>query len=129
MTFVVEEMIHKQIILDLTIRTLERDRKQLTNFKMQRAFELWFDSKILELQNDLKEVKRELGKNGAKLQGEKKLDELLTEYTYICRGIVYTRNYMHIALKNWTEEEVKRLLGLDYRTVESAIKGNKKPLK
>ncbi|HCG4535582.1 TPA: hypothetical protein NJY08_004427 [Salmonella enterica subsp. enterica serovar Typhi str. AG3] len=126
MNFEIEEMIHRQIILDLTIRTMERDRKQLASFKMQRAFEMWFESKIFELHNELKEVKSKLGKMGAKLQGEKKLDELMTEYTFVIRGTAYQRNYMHIALKNWTEEEVKRILGLEYKTVQSGQ--NKKPL-
>jgi len=126
MNFEVEEMIHRQIILDLTIRTLERDRNFISELKMQRAFEMWFESKIHELHNELKEVKTRMGKMGAKLQDAKKLDELMTEYTFVVKGNVYKRNYMNIALRNWTEEEVKRLLGLEYKTVESGQ--NKKPL-
>jgi len=36
---------HRQIILDLTIRTLERESKHLGELKMQRAFEMWIDEK------------------------------------------------------------------------------------
>lgn len=32
------QLIHKQIILDLTMRTLERDKKHVSELKMQRAF-------------------------------------------------------------------------------------------
>ena len=125
MNFNIAELIHRQIILDLTIRTLERDRNYITELKMQRAFDLWFESKVFELRNELKEVKSELGKLGAK-QDAKKLDELMTEYTFVVKGNVFNRKYMNIALRNWTEEEVKRLLGLEYKTVESGQK--KKPL-
>ena len=116
MNFEIEEKLHKQIILGLTIRTLERDRNHLNELKMQRAFSLWFESKIAQLHYELKQVKSELGKNGVKLQSEKKVDELITEYTFIEKGNAYTRRYMNVALRNWTEEEVKRLLGMEYKT-------------
>lgn len=122
MNFNIAELIHKQIILDLTIRTLERDRIQLGNFKMQRAFEMWFDTKISELHADLKHTKTELGRNGVKLQGSKAIDKDFTEYTVVEKGIVSVKKYMNIALKNWCEEEIKRLLGLEYKTVQSGQK-------
>ncbi|QCR33103.1 hypothetical protein [Lysinibacillus sp. SGAir0095] len=105
------EQIHKQIILDLTIRTLERDRKHIGNFKMQRAFEMWFDSKVNEMYNELKNIKVDLGKNGVKLQGSK-LDGDFTVYSVIEKGVVSEKRYSNIALKNHCEVEVKRLLGL-----------------
>ncbi|WP_185807817.1 hypothetical protein [Lysinibacillus telephonicus] len=84
--------------------------------KMQSAFEIWFDKKIKELQQELKEVKSQLLKSGIKIQSETKVDQLITEYVIIDRGNIYTQRYMNIALRNWVEEEIKRLLGLEYRT-------------
>ncbi|MFP3918598.1 hypothetical protein U5N28_12380 [Lysinibacillus telephonicus] len=110
------ELIHKCIINNLAIRTLERDRNYISDMKMQSAFEIWFDKKIKELQQELKEVKSQLLKSGIKIQSETKVDQLITEYVIIDRGNIYTQRYMNIALRNWVEEEIKRLLGLEYRT-------------
>ncbi len=120
------ELVHKQIILDLTIRTLERDRKHLADLKINRALELWMEQKVKELQNDLRSVKAQLGKNGVKIQSENRVDKLITEYVIIERGQNFERRYMNIALRNWVDEEVKRLLGLEYRTTDDANWANKK---
>jgi len=106
---------HKLIILDLTLRTLERDMKYIDNLKINRALQLWFEKSIQSLKKDLREVKKDLGKNGVKLQSENIGKDGFTEYTFIERGTVHTRRYSNIALKNWVDEEVKRLLGLEYR--------------
>ena len=116
MDFNAADLIHKQIVLDLTMRTLERDKKHVTDLKMQRAFELWFETKIKELHTEYKSVKSQLAKNGIKIQAENKVDELITEYVILERGKTFTRRYMNVALRNWTGEEVKRLLQLPYKT-------------
>lgn len=126
--FKISELVHRHIILDLSIRTLERDRRHLTDLKINRALELWMEQKVKELQNDLRSVKAELGKNGVKIQSENRVDKLITEYIIIERGQSFERRYMNIALKNWVDEEVKRLLNLPYRTTEDAHWANKKPL-
>ena len=112
------ELFHRQIVLDLTIRTLERDRKHLDDLKMQRAMSIWIEEQIKVLHKELKAVKSELYKNGAKLQSEKRIDILITEYSLLERGQLQARRYMNIALKNWVEEETKRLLGLPFHLTE-----------
>lgn len=107
----VVELTHKQIIIDLTIRTLERDRKYIGDFKMQRAFDMWFDSQIMKLHNDLKNIKAKLGKNGVKLQGSKP-DGDFTVYIIVEKGMVSEKRYSNIALRNHCEVEIKQLLGL-----------------
>lgn len=115
----IADLIHRQIILDLTIRTLERDRKYLDTLKMKRPLDLWIDYQVSSLHNDLISVKAELFKSGAKLQAEEKVDETITEYIILVKGQTYERRYMNIALRNWVEEEVKRLLGLPFKTTDS----------
>lgn len=105
------ELIHRQIIIDLTIRTLEHDRKRIADFKMQRAFEMWFDTKIIELHNELKNTKVELGRNGTNIQSSKP-DADFTVYIVLEKGIVSEKRYANIALKNHCENEIKKLLGL-----------------
>lgn len=48
------KLVHKQIILDLTIRTLERDRKLIDNLKSKMALNAWFEAKIVETMKDYK---------------------------------------------------------------------------
>lgn len=110
-------LVHKQIILDLTIRTLERDQKFTEQLKINFALNEWIVTKIKELQNDLKIIKSKLYKQGVKIQSEK-LDGNFTIYIIIERGKKFEFKYMNIALRNWVNEEVKRLLMLPYRTVE-----------
>lgn len=119
--FQVSEFIHRQIVVEMTIRTLERDRKHLANLKMQRAFDLWMDLKIKELKELLRKIKYELGKKGVKIKGEQVEGEFIN-YEILERGKVIERRYSAIALKNWCEEEVKRLVGLEYRTTEHGMK-------
>lgn len=109
---VARDLVHRQIIIDLTIRTLERDRNYIGDFKMQKVFEAWFDSKVMELHSELKKVKGELGKLGAKIQSNK-LDGDCTVYTVLEKGRTFDLRYMNIVLKNRCEDEIGLLLGLD----------------
>ena len=105
------DLAHRQIIIDLTIRTLERDSKHLTELKMQRAFEMWIDGKIKELHTELINIKTELGRMGAKLHPGKSEDGF-TIYTITEQRRDFNVKYNNIALKNHCENEVKKLLGL-----------------
>ena len=112
------ERIHRQIVLDLTIRTLERDRKYINHLKMHRAFENWYEEKIKELNTELRKTKSDLYKQGAKILTQT-VDGDFTIYEILDRGSTYERRYSNIALRNWCEEETKRLLELPYRTTAS----------
>lgn len=109
---VARDLVHRQIIIDLTIRTLERDRKYIEGFKMREIFDAWFDVKVLELHAELKKVKGDLGKMGAKIQSNK-LDGDCTVYTVLEKGRTFDLRYMNIVLKNRCEDEIGLLLGLD----------------
>ncbi|MGE7667410.1 hypothetical protein ACQKMN_17050 [Ureibacillus composti] len=119
--FQVEELIHRQVIINLTIRTLERERKHHDELKMKNAFNLWIDKQVKELQQLLREIKSELGKKGVKIQSEK-IDGVFTVYTILDKGKDYERRYSNVALRNWCEEEVKRLLGIEHRITEDGMK-------
>ncbi|MBM7607591.1 hypothetical protein JOD29_000835 [Lysinibacillus composti] len=119
--FQVEELIHRQIIINLTIRTLERERKHLDDLKMKNAFNLWIDKQVKELQQLLREIKSDLGKKGVKIQSEE-IDGVFTVYTILDKGKDYERRYSNVALRNWCEEEVKRVLGLEHRDTEDGMK-------
>lgn len=117
----VAEIIHRQIVVDLTIRTLERERKHLNNLKMKNAFALWIDKTNKELKENLRNIKNQLNRQGVKIQSEV-VEGDFTLYTIIDKGRAYERKYNNIALRNWCEEEVKRVLGLEYRTTADGMK-------
>lgn len=113
------KLVHQQIILDLTIRTLERDRKLIDNLKSKMALNAWFEAKIVEAMKDKKKLKSELYKQGIRVENEKREDDFATSYEVLCRGTIEIIRYSNIALRNWTNEEIQRLLGIEYRTPES----------
>lgn len=106
------ELIHKHIILDLTKRTLERDLNYLNDLKLNRPLTLWMEQQIIVVQNELKEVKSQLGKCGIKVQAEIRIDKDITEYVILDRGTEHNRRYLNIALKNKVDDEIKRLLNV-----------------
>ncbi|MGE7623814.1 hypothetical protein ACQKMD_12335 [Viridibacillus sp. NPDC096237] len=68
--------VHKAIILELTMRTLERNKKYMSQLKSHFAFELWIDEELRKLHKDLRDVNRTLGMHGLKVMEEtKKIDE------------------------------------------------------
>ena len=107
--------IHKYIVLELFLKTLERDRKHLSQLKMGSVIEEWYDSKINETFKDFKKMKDYLYKKGCKVE-KKSSDDFITNYFILFRGFDETRSYGNIALRNWVAQEMKRVLGLEYRT-------------
>lgn len=106
------DLIHKNIILDLTKRTLERDLNHLNDIKINRPLALWMEQQITVVQNELREVKSQLGKNGIKVQAEIRIDKDITEYIILFKGTEHNRRYFNVALKNKVDDEIKRLLNV-----------------
>lgn len=107
--------IHRYIILELFLKTLERDKNHLTQLKMGKILEEWYDIKINETFRDFKKLKDTLYKKGCKVDKQKS-DDFMTEYFILFRGMNETRSYSNLALRNWVSQEMKRVLGLEYRT-------------
>lgn len=107
--------IHRYIVLELFLKTLERDRNHLSQLKMGDVLEAWYDSKINETFQEFKKLRDSLYKKGCKIEKQKS-DEFMTYYFILVRGYDETRSYSNIALRNWVSEEMKRLLGMKYLT-------------
>lgn len=113
------DKIHNYIILEVTLRTIERDRKHLGGLKMHSVLEEWYDEKINQVFKEQKEVRDFLYKLGCKID-KLSTDEFATEYQILYRGRVETRRYGNIALRNWVSQEMRRLLGMPYITPEDS---------
>ena len=107
--------IHRYIVLELFLKTLERDRDHVSHLKMRDVLEEWYNSKINDTFQEFKKLRDFLYMKGCKIEKHKS-DEMMTYYFILFRGYDETRSYSNIALRNWVAEEMKRLLGLKYLT-------------
>ena len=107
--------IHRFIILEVLLKTLERDQKHLNDLKMSDVLMEWYTLKNNETFEELKSVKSKLSKAGCKIEKGKN-DGMFTEYIILIRGKSETKRYSNIALRNWVREEMKRLLNMNFQT-------------
>lgn len=107
--------IHRYIVLELFLKTLERDRDQITHLKMKDVVEEWYNSKINDTFQEFKKLRDFLYKKGCKIEKQKS-DDFMTYYFILFRGYDETRSYSNIALRNWVSEEMKRVLGMKFLT-------------
>ena len=107
--------IHRYIVLELFLKTLERDRDHITHLKMRDVVEEWYNSKINETFQEFKKLRDFLYKKGCKIEKQKS-DDFMTYYFILFRGYDETRSYSNIALRNWVSEEMKRVLGMKFLT-------------
>lgn len=107
--------IHRYIVLELFLKTLERDRECISELKMRDVVEEWYDSKIDETFHEFKKLRDFLYKQGCKIEKQKS-DDFMTYYFILFRGYDEIRSYGNIALRNWVSEEMKRILGMKYLT-------------
>lgn len=106
------KLAHKYIITELMIRTLERDRQHTEAFKMKDVMDKFFEQAIRKAKDELLALKNEMGKIGLRKQEEKRLDDTVTVYTFVERGLSAELRYMNYALRNHTMKEIERLLNL-----------------
>lgn len=107
--------IHRYIVLEMFLKTLERDRDHLSQIKMKDVFEEWYNTKINDTFQEFKKLRDSLYKKGCKIEKQKS-DDFMTYYFILFRGYDETRSYSNIALRNWVSEEMKRVLGMKYLT-------------
>lgn len=107
--------IHRFIILEMFLKTLDRDKLYVSQLKMGKILEEWYDQKSHETFQDLKKLRDYLYKQGCKIEKQRS-DEFVTEYFVLFRGVTETRTYTNIAIRNWVSQEMRRVLGMEYLT-------------
>lgn len=113
--FELKSLIHNLIILELILKTLKFDKENLTSLKMTTVLEEWYEIKSKEVFTAIREIKMDLLKDGCKIDSSSN-DGMFTEYIVLLRGETHRYTYSNIALRNWCREEMRRLLGMPYRT-------------
>ncbi|MBQ0139008.1 MAG: hypothetical protein KBT36_06910 [Kurthia sp.] len=103
---------HEFILIELAIRTLERDRKHIDIFKAKYAMDALFESTIQKALKERIEIKNRMGKIGMSLQEEKRIDEFATDYLFKQRGLTEKVTYSNMALRNHTNMKIQSLFGI-----------------
>ena len=113
--FEYQSIIHRYIILELTLKCLEVDRSKIEDFKTYYAFSEWFEVKNKEVYREFLDIQNQFKKNKIRYISTHKDGPSITVYQFYVAGKELALRYNNIALRNWTNEEVKRLLMLPYR--------------
>lgn len=111
-----QQLIHRYIILDLTLKTLELDQRHVELMKAKFAFDEWFTHKIDFLYQEFLIVQKNMRVSKITFIESVRIDEVFTQYSFKINGKLMNYRYSSVALRNWTNEEVKRLLHMPYRT-------------
>lgn len=120
-----QHLIQRLVILDLTLKVLEKDRQLIPHFKLVYAFTDWFELKMNAVHDELIATRNELLKHDITLLTIEKTDKLFTTYSFRFKSGQKSFRYANHALRNWTNEEVKRLLQIPYRTPIDFSQNNK----
>ncbi|WP_332647712.1 hypothetical protein [Lysinibacillus sp. 54212] len=108
------EEISRYVTLEVLLRTLERDKNYLTSLKMSEVFNEWYQLKVNEVYEEFKNVKKTLYNAGCRIdKGEN--DGVITQYFVLICGKTEESRYSNITLKNRVTNEMRKLLGMEYR--------------
>ncbi|WP_107936475.1 hypothetical protein LG296_20630 (plasmid) [Ureibacillus chungkukjangi] len=117
----IRELAHRLIVHDLAIRTLERDLQFTDVMKINRPLNQWIEISINKLREDYRSNKKALLKEGGQIQDTILKEEGSWTYTMVYRGTTHNYRYMTIALHNWVDAEIQKLLNIPaYPTMEGS---------
>lgn len=100
------QQLHRCIVLDLAIRSLQHDYKLLENAKMKSVFIPLLDSLLKDLQNEYFNLKRLLAKQKIRFIEWKHIDTHFSDIYFTTAGDDQALRYANQALKATVEEEL-----------------------
>ena len=106
------DLAHRYIILDLVIRTLERDLQHLNDLKTKEVITKLYERAVIQAREELKHTQKEMHREGLRMSNVRREDELITVYTVIQKGLSNELRYISYALRNHTLTEIERLLNI-----------------
>jgi len=103
--FETRDIMEKVIYYPMLIKVLERDLLVVSKspFKLKRPYEEWIEKTIQTVRKELFHIKREMKKEGLKVE-EVKRDDTFTTYLFIYKGYEEYHNYFNPRLRNRVEE-------------------------
>lgn len=100
------QQLHRLLILDLAIRSLQHDYQILENAKMKCVFLPLLDSLLKDLQNEYFNLKRALAKQKIRLIEWKHIDSYFSDIHFTTAGEDQALRYANQALKTTVAEEL-----------------------
>ncbi|OMP66384.1 hypothetical protein [Domibacillus epiphyticus] len=115
MTTVTDEdikIIHDYIIQNLTIRSLQRELKDVetSNDRMKRFYISANQYQESQALKELKELRKEMNKRGLRIVGEHSAVNGIIEFRYLCRGVPSNLSLQDKELNKLIEEKRFELL-------------------
>ncbi|MCP3762377.1 hypothetical protein NLX67_08235 [Domibacillus sp. A3M-37] len=98
------KIVHDYIINNLTIRSLQSERKEAekSNIKMKKVYSSANQYQEIQALKQLKELRKEMNRRGLRIVGEHMIDHDIIEFRYLCQGVP-----AHICIQ---EKELQKLI-------------------
>lgn len=103
-------LLHQFIILDMAIKSLQKDYLQIENLKMSKVFIPIVDQLLKDIRNDFYNKKRMLAKSGIEVVKWVKTSEYFSACTIKTTGEDEVHEYANQALKTQVEELINAYL-------------------
>lgn len=103
MTFEQRDLLHRFVIHDMAVQSLQRDYKVIENLKMSNVYLPILDNLLKVISNDYYNLKRLLAKDKIKVVKWEKVDDHFSDLTVTTAGEDETLRYAKQALKTQVE--------------------------
>ncbi|MGG3449961.1 MULTISPECIES: hypothetical protein [Bacillaceae] len=106
------KIVYNYIIHNLTIRLLQSELKEneKSTIKMKRVYLSANQYQESQALKQLKELRKEMSTRGLRIVGEHTLDNDMTEFRYLCRGVPSTIHFEDKELHKLIQENRFELL-------------------
>ncbi|MGE7693139.1 aconitate hydratase [Lysinibacillus sp. NPDC094177] len=99
-----QRLLHKFVILDLAIQSLQRDFSVIENLKMCNVYMTMIEKLLKAITSEHYNIKRDLAKDKIKIVKWEKIDQYFSELTVTTPGEDQVLRYANQALKTQVEE-------------------------
>lgn len=104
MSFEQRELLHKHVIYDMAVQSLQRDYKVIENLKMSKVYLPMVDKLLKDISHDYYDTKRLLAKDKIKIVRWDKVNENFSDLTVTTAGEDQVLTYANMALKTQVEK-------------------------
>jgi hypothetical protein len=104
------QLLHRFIVFDMAIQSLQRDYKVIENLKMSKVYVPILDNLLKAISNDYYNLKRLLAKDKIKIVKWKKTNEYFSDVVVTTAGEDQVFTYANQALKTQVERLLNNVL-------------------
>lgn len=104
MTFEQRELLHKHVVYDMAVKSLQQDYQKIEGLKMGKVYLPMLDKLLKDLSHDYYDSKRLLAKDKIKIVRWDKVDKNFSDLTVTTAGEDQVLTYANMALKTQVEK-------------------------